>query len=234
MRRMEWKWIILITVIILLVAAVAFLFIFVIKPPGSLTHPWLIPKAYTGDAGQTKTLTFAEILNAKQTGPDSLGNDPKESLTFVYVYDPATETGRLGILDSVPSSSVCSMTIYEPEWKGIEGLVSALDSRFAAKIVHRVNMDFMEGEVYLHNTALPSDKEEEARLVDLENPTAPTEAGLQYYFGVMYYDGVSTRVQSLGNGLSAAIMCAKAETDRDAFLSIVKRFDLYDEFCIPK
>ena len=68
MRRMEWKWIILITVIILLVAAVAFLFIFVIKPPGSLTHPWLIPKAYTGDAGQTKTLTFAEILNAKQTG----------------------------------------------------------------------------------------------------------------------------------------------------------------------
>lgn len=201
---------------------------------GSLPDPSKIPKANVDDVDAVKTLNYAEIIDNKQMGPDALGNDPIEDLTLVYVYNPATGIGRLGILDTLINPSISTMTIYEPEWKGIEGLVASLNSTFTAKVIYRVNLSYMEGEMYLQNTAFVTDTTDPDWIVDLENPTPNPKDGLQYYVVAVLYDHINKRLQPIGNGLSASATSLTNETRKYVFLRIVERFDLYDEFCIPK
>jgi len=231
---------IIITSALLCVLIILLLF-FLFAAPGSLTHPWLIPKADKQDVGQTVTLSFPELLQSKQYKNSMTTDDPSENLVFIYVCNQETQTGRLGVISKVSDNQkYCELTVYEPEWQGGRGLVDAMSGTFSATVIDRVNIDYMEGEVYIANAANCYSYQGMPEILDIQSGSLPDGSGTQYYLGTLTYaPGSEAYWSSVTGDISLSLMGGTLEGSSDSFancvnvfLRTVERFDLYDAFNI--
>lgn len=147
-----------------------------LTPPGGLKNPLFLPKAQLWDIGQMKTLSAQSIT--AETGIN-------EDIIFVYTYNTEEDSGRLAIYTDVPDNSQIScLTIYKPEWSGIDELYDAFQNGFEARLVNRTYIDWME-EYYFRTRLHDSDLEYDfldSEYVDFSDPKELGD-GLIYYFG---------------------------------------------------
>lgn len=164
---------------IVLLLIIPFLLIFFwmqVTAPGGLRNPLFLPKAQLWDIGQMKTLSAQSIT--AETGIN-------EDIIFAYIYNTEEDSGRLAIYTAVTDNlSISSLTIYKPEWSGIEEMYDAFQNGFEARLVNRTYVDWME-EYYFRTRLHVSDPEYEfldSEYVDFSDPEEHGD-GLIYYFG---------------------------------------------------
>ena len=234
--KKQTKWIL--TICILLVCAALFvgLVLFPVvnnislywqifpQDPGFQPQPWMLPKAEKSDVGQTVTISFPQLLKDSQyDDQDPLNPDRPEVMHIVYLED----ANKLAVITEMESNkSLASLTIYAPEWTGSESLFSNLTEGFQAKVIHRVNVNWMEGIIYIGNQIYGELKEDPTLAID---PSKFTEASQkQCIYGRFYY-GQEEIGQPLTDDITAVFLAydlSKLTAQNDVFLRIVEKYGL--------
>lgn len=194
------------------------------KPPGTLLSPEEIPPADLGDIGQTVMFSFPQLLKDSQyDDQDPLNPDAPEVMHIVYLED----ANRLAVITEMESNkSLACLTVYEPEWIGSGNLMANLAQEFQAKIVHRVNIDWMEGIIYMGNQIYGDLKEDSFLELDPSRYTGVSQGKCIY--GRFYY-GQEEIGQAITDEITATFLAydqSTLTTKNDVFMRIVERFDL--------
>ena len=218
---------------LLLLIIIAFLcWSFYPQPPGTLTHPWLIPQADQSDVGNTVSVSFSNLQKGG-SGVASNG-DP-----FVYIFDPDKGINLLAVFQaSSTDTNLAQITFYQPEWAGITQMSNFLFKPFNAKILQRTNIDFMES-VYISNCAYlySTEKQEALKNEIIQLPFDRDFSGTQYYFGKVDRrnepeDFWITVGDGLQMGLHGGTLDNCSETFANyvaIFMQIIDRFDLREK-----
>lgn len=210
--------------------------------PDSLPHPDDLPKSNSPYVGQTMKVSFS--MWAKEVD----GGVP-----FVYVYNPDTNTGRLAVSqlpnllwpssavalgEDIPSVSV--LTVYNPEWKGLDGLLGALSGGFFAQVENSTFISYQEGQYLLGSMAHPATYHEQYHSIEIIDPLAVPaprghHSGLEIYMGIVTNHVPDDKAYwtDLGNDSYVYLTGNLAATPSEAFSGrlsvftrIVKRFSL--------
>lgn len=201
-----------------------------VRTPGSLLEPWMLPRADQSDIGQTVTLSFPQLLKDSQyDDQDPLNPDAPEVMHIAYLYNGEKKTGALAVItETEHNSSLACLTIYEPEWTGGEGLFSNLTEEFQAKVIHRANIDWMEGISYFGAAVYGDLKEDPTLAIDPSNYEESPQKEFQCFYGRFYY-GEEEIGQPLTEDITAAFLTYDLSTrtpQNDVFLRIAERFEL--------
>ena len=148
------------------------------KKPGTLIDPKDLPKADRLDIGSTVAVSMETLLQELPEG--------EKTVTFAYVYNGTEQTGRLVAITYYEYEKPAAiLTVYEPEWSGIEGLLSAIEGTFPAKIVDRAIISAEENRRLLMNSYRVSYDAvlKDAEIISPSNGMQPAGDGMHYYFG---------------------------------------------------
>lgn len=246
-NRRTIKRIIIIVASVIAVAALGLFLFFRLNmgPPGKLPALWELPKATNTSVGHTETVSFAKW--AKEIDDD---------VPFVYIFNPDTGTGRLAV-SQIPSlywpssvmlpgkndfQKVSLLTVYTPEWKGLDGLLGALTGIFSAKMESCTFISYQEGQ-YLLNSFTPSTSDyktlDNAEIIDPLADSLPEDVhpGLKIYTGIISHTPRDTQSgwTKLENGLYVHLAGTLTDTPSQGlserisvFNNIVERFKLQE------
>lgn len=192
--------------------------------PGSLPEPWMLPKAEMSDIGQTVTISFPQLLKDSQyDDQDPLNPDRPEVMHIVYLED----ANKLAVITEMESNkSLASLTIYAPEWTGSESLFANLTEEFQAKVIHRVNVNWMEGIIYIGNQIYGELKEDPTLAID---PSEFTEASQKKCIYGRFYYGEEEIGQEITDEITATFLAydlSKLTAQNDVFLRIAEKYGL--------
>lgn len=203
-----------------------------IDPPGTLQDPSVFRKPDQTDVGKTVKLSAEIMMNIQ---PDSVER------TFVYVYLPAKQQGRL-LLFSTPTleEMYTTVTVFEPEFEGGAGLCEAMQGEFTAQITDILNISYQEG-YYIRNASYYSkekyDKMNSGEVIDINSFVGGnTDAEVQYYFCWLTTETENNApMQEVAPGISlyltanlAPEQSERIQTSVTVFSRIVERFELQD------
>lgn len=198
--------------------------------PGSLPKPWMLPRADQTDIGDTVTISLPQMLDAAQfDDQDPLNPDGAEKLHIVYIYNSVEQTGRLVVITEVEGNTqACCLTLYEPEWVGGEAFFSNLSKTFQARIIHRVNIAWMEGMPYFDGMLYEYEKEYPYAVVDIPAYEDTSRENNLYFCGcISYAEGDGEFL--LQENVAAKFLCcelSQADCVNDLIMSIVERYNL--------
>ena len=233
--KKQTKWIL--TVCILLVCAALFVGLILLpvgnnislywrifpQAPGSLPPAWMLPRAEKSDVGQTVTVSFPQLLKDSQyDDQDPLNPDQPEVMHIVYLED----TNKLAVITEVENNhDWATLTVYEPNLSGTQNLFANRGEEFDAKIIHRQNISWMEGTIYIENKILGTLKNDPSLAIDPSTYTAPSSMQTPCIYGRFFSD-----TNEVGDLLFTETFLAydlsKLTTQNDVFLRIVEKYGL--------
>lgn len=211
-----------IVVIASCIVAIILLGVPFLDPPGTLTAPFLIPKASKADVGEIISLNIAD-------------GQKKGSLNFVYVINPNLKTCRLGVFSTVEDTTeIACLTVYAPVCDDPNNISNLLSSPFQAKIIDRVNITWEEGNVYIPHAIIGECDEVYSGI-----PCSSEEqGGILYYLGSVSSNQTESHFIKLVSGQYLRLKGGTSDgskefiDDVDVLTSIIERYKLEKPFGI--
>ena len=228
--KKQTKWIIAICILLVCAALFVGLVLFPVgnnislfwrifpHAPGSQPQPWMLPKADKSDLGQTVTISFPGLLyDSQYDDQDPLNPDGPEDVYIIYLES----SNRLAVITEVANNhDWATLTVYEPDWSGTQSLFANRREEFAVKIIHRQNISWMEGIIYLGNQIYGDLKEDPSLAIDPSGYTTPSSMKSPCIYGRFFIGDFLFTETFLAYDLS------KLTTQNDVFLRIVEKYDL--------
>ena len=157
--------------VIALIAVLVFSVFF--QPPGNLRHPFFLRRAPRSDVGETVRVFMKQIREQSEGG-----------LCFAYIFNAQSNSGRLALFTYVPDDlSVFCLTVYEPEWKGIDRMCDAFADGFHAKIVERAYITFEEA-MNIQASFIVDEYYDDSEVVAFPSPEPTDTEDIYYYYGM--------------------------------------------------
>ena len=192
-------------------------------------EPWMLARADQSDIGKTVTVSFPQLLKDAQY-------DDKwyvfESIKIAYLQN-ADSAGRLLVLENVEGNDWAScLTIYEPEWVGVDALMENLNREFRAKVICRVNI--LRDEMQYFGAAISSALRADPSLaIDPSSDQAASRQEPLFFCGKIAYidsdkkyaDGIFKIREDIWASFSCCELSAALNAN-DQFTQIIQRYDL--------